>query len=336
MKIVRGILLGIGFFVIAQAAVFATSAAVETESAPAAVEDSLLPNVSEVIDESLSKVIWEGEGFRLQLRTLLWVIFILVAGYLGSAFIAAMVQRKVYSKIGQSVNGSHIARRSTFTVLMLFVVLLALNVSGIPLTAFAFFGGALALGFGFGAQNICNNLISGIILIFEHPFKVNDVIEVNGQAGVVHLIGLRATRIRTHDGIILLVPNSYFLSNPITNRSNASKRLRGCITIGVDYSTDSRAFSETLCALAASHPAVVEKPYPMVLFKDFGSVALVFDLLFWVDTTKQGVAAVSSDLRHQILAETTRQNIKIPLPQLDVFIKNNEVAAATTTPHTGG
>ena len=188
------------------------------------------------------------------------------------------------------------------------------------LTAFNFFGGAIALGFGFGAQNLCSNLISGAIILVARPYKLGDIVEVEGQAGTVLSIGLRATEVLTYDGVNLLVPNSNFLSNVIVNRTNFDRSLRGLVTISAAYDSDSRLVDETLRAVAAAHPAVIQTPgkAPWTIFDDFGPSGLVFKLFFWVDTTRNNVAATASDIRHAVLAAFREKNVSIPYPQLVV------------------
>lgn len=193
-----------------------------------------------------------------------------------------------------------------------------LNNVHIPFTAFAFLGGALAIGVGFGTQTMLKNFISGIILIFERPFKVGDIVEVNGINGRIQNIGLRASRIEHFDGIDSLVPNSYLLENSLTNWTFSNTILRHNITVGVAYGSDTRRVSHILLGTASEHGLVLDKPAPEVRFSDFGDSSLVFNLFFWFDSAKVGRDTLASDLRHMIGKSLSEAGISISFPQRDL------------------
>ena len=267
----------------------------------------------------LGRIVWSGGGFTLRLGALLLAGALIVGGGLVSRWLAGFVGQRLPGHLRQSRHVREFAPRGIFFGVWAIFVLFALRVLGVPLTAFNFLGGAIALGFGFGAQNLCSNLISGAIILVARPYKVGDIVEVDGLAGTVLAIGLRATEVLTYDGVNLLVPNSNLISNTIVNRTNYDRSLRGLVTITAAYGTDSRLVDETLRAVAAAHPAVINAPgkAPWVIFDDFGASGLVFKLFFWVDTTRNNVAATASDVRHAVLAAFREKNIPVPIaPQL--------------------
>ena len=267
----------------------------------------------------LGRIVWSGGGFTLRLGALLLAGALIVGGGLVSRWLAGFVGQRLPGHLRQSRHVREFAPRGIFFGVWAIFVLFALRVLGVPLTAFNFLGGAIALGFGFGAQNLCSNLISGAIILVARPYKVGDIVEVDGLAGTVLAIGLRATEVLTYDGVNLLVPNSNLISNTIVNRTNYDRSLRGLVTITAAYGTDSRLVDETLRAVAAAHPAVINAPgkAPWVIFDDFGPSGLVFKLFFWVDTTRHNVAATASDVRHAVLAAFREKNIPVPIaPQL--------------------
>lgn len=267
----------------------------------------------------LGRIVWSGGGFTLRLGALLLAGALIVGGGLVSRWLAGFVGQRLPGHLRQSRHVREFAPRGIFFGVWAIFVLFALRVLGVPLTAFNFLGGAIALGFGFGAQNLCSNLISGAIILVARPYKVGDIVEVDGLAGTVLAIGLRATEVLTYDGVNLLVPNSNLISNTIVNRTNYDRSLRGLVTISAAYGTDSRLVDETLRAVAAAHPAVINAPgkAPWVIFDDFGASGLVFKLFFWVDTTRNNVAATASDVRHAVLAAFREKNIPVPIaPQL--------------------
>jgi potassium-dependent mechanosensitive channel len=259
---------------------------------------------------------------RLTLGTLLGAVLLLLGGALAARLLARLLVKRLPRTLATSHHAREFAPRAIFLGVWFLFLLAALRLLGIPLTFFNFLGGAIALGFGFGAQNLCSNLISGAIILFSRPYRVGDIVEVDGQAGTVLAIGLRATEVRTYDGVDLLVPNSNFLSHTIVNRTNYERALRGLVTLSAAYGSDSRLVDDTLRAAAAAHPAVLASPgkTPWVIFDDFGASGLVFKLFFWVDTTQASVAATASDIRHAVLAVFREKNIPIPFPQLDVHL----------------
>src|SRR4029077_15107707 len=163
-------------------------------------------------------------------------------------------------------------------------------------TVFAFAGGALAIGLGFGMQTMLKNFVSGLILLFERPFRVGDVLEVSGQRGTVTEIGLRASVLQLWDGIETLIPNSSLLENNVSNWTYSNRKVRFSITVGVAYGSDTRRVIQLLGEVAERHGVVEKDPKPQVLFTDFGESALIFELRFWVDVIKANSAQVASDL----------------------------------------
>ena len=275
----------------------------------------------QVFNSYLDRVLWSASGFTLTLGTLLLALLLVVGGGVASRLLGALLAQRLAPRFATSHHSRETLPRAIFISLWALCILAALRVLGIPLTLFNFLGGAIALGFGFGAQNLCSNLISGAIILFSRPYKVGDIVEVDQQTGTVLSIGLRATEVRTYDGVDLLVPNSQFLSNVIVNRTNYDRSLRGLVVLSAAYGSDSRLVDDTLRAVAAAHPAVIQAPTPpWVLLDDFGASGLAFKLFFWVDTTRNNVAATASDVRHAVLAAFREKRIAIPYPQLDVHL----------------
>lgn len=273
----------------------------------------------QLLRDNLDRVLWAGGSASLTLGDLLLALLLILGGALVSRLLATFFGQRLPSHLRQSHHVREFAPRWIFFSLWSLFLLAALRVLGIPLTLFNFFGGAIALGFGFGAQNLCSNIISGIIILVSRPYKVGDIVEIDGTAGTVLAIGLRATEVLTYDGVNLLVPNSNFLSNTIVNRTNYDRSLRGLVTLSAAYDADTRLVDDTLRAVAAAHPAVIQAPTPpWVLFDHFGPSSLDFKLFFWVDTTRATVAGTASDIRHAALAAFREKNIAIPYPQLVV------------------
>jgi len=271
------------------------------------------------IHAQLGRVAWSGGSYTLTFGTLFLALALIVGGGLVSRLLAGFFGKRLPGHLRQSRHVREFAPRWIFFGVWSIFILVALRILGVPLTAFNFLGGAIALGFGFGAQNLCSNLISGAIILVARPYKVGDIVEVDGMAGTVLAIGLRATEVLTYDGVNLLVPNSNLISHTIVNRTNYDRSLRGLVTITAAYGTDARLVDETLRAVAAAHPAVINSPgkAPWVIFDNFGASGLEFKLFFWVDTTRNNVAATASDVRHGVLAAFREKDIPVPVaPQL--------------------
>ena len=162
------------------------------------------------------------------------------------------------------------------------VVLLAIRMVHIPLTTFAFLGGIIAIGVGFGAQNIISNFISGFIIMAERPINIGDLIEVDGLLGQVEEIGARCTRVRTGENIHMLVPNSSFLEKNITNWTLSDKKIRTKVVVGVIYGSPVKTVVAMLLKATRENNRIESDPEPFVLFSDFGDSALIFEVYFWI------------------------------------------------------
>jgi small-conductance mechanosensitive channel len=206
-------------------------------------------------------------------------------------------------------------------ILVAVLFVLALDLVKIPLTVFAFLGGALAIAFGFGAQNLLKNLISGIMLLVERPLKIGDLVEIGGIVGKVTNISIRSSTIRTAEGIETLVPNSALVESNVTNWTLSSSEVRRTLRIGVAYGSDTRKVSETLLAQADRHGQVLKNPAPRVIFEDFGDSALVFALEFWIDFGKGADSRqITSDLRFMTEKALAEAGISVPFPQRDLHL----------------
>ena len=201
------------------------------------------------------------------------------------------------------------------------VVLIALQVAGIPTTIFAVLGGALAIGVGFGAQNLFNNLISGIIILTEKPIRRHDIIQIDGMEGIVAEIGNRRTRIRTPDGIDVLVPNSTFLETNVINWTLDDSLVRGHVSVGVAYGSPARQVRDLLLRAAQEHERIEKTTPPVVLFTEFGDNTLNFSVFFWTRVSRPlDRRQIESDLRFTIDELFNEAKVVIAFPQRDVHM----------------
>lgn len=206
-------------------------------------------------------------------------------------------------------------------VAILLIILLALRWVNIPLTLFAFLGGAVAIGVGFGAQNLINNFISGFIMMAEQPIKIGDLVEVDNQFAVVEEIGARCTRIRTGSNIHILVPNSSFLEKSIINWTLSDRRIRTRVIVGVIYGSPVREVERLLTQAVTENKQVLKVPEPLVLFNDFGDNALIFEVHFWISISRlMERLMIESAIRFRIDELFRETGIVIAFPQRDVHL----------------
>jgi small-conductance mechanosensitive channel len=204
-------------------------------------------------------------------------------------------------------------------VTMLFIV--ALYVANIPLTVFAFLGGALAIGVGFGTQVILKNFISGIILLFERPLRVGDIVEVGAVSGTVTHINIRSSTVRTSDGIEILVPNSTFIENNVTNWTYSNARVRRSVAVGTDYASPPEKVAEVLMTIARKHPSVLEDPPPCVLLDNFGADSINFILRYWIEYASGADSSkIASEIRFMMASDLAKAGISLPYPQRVVHL----------------
>ncbi|MFQ5546337.1 MAG: mechanosensitive ion channel family protein, partial [Acidiferrobacterales bacterium] len=204
-------------------------------------------------------------------------------------------------------------------------VLVTLAVAGVEFTNLAIIAGALSVGIGFGLQNIVNNFVSGLILLFERPIKTGDWIAVGATEGYVKRIRIRSTYIQTFDRADVIVPNSDLVSNQVTNWMLTESRGRVKVPVGVAYGSDTEKVKEILLDIANNHPSVIKDspqiPDPMVMFLAFGDSSLNFELRCYIDQIDYRLW-VLSDMNFAIDKAFREHGIEIPFPQRDLHIRN--------------
>jgi small-conductance mechanosensitive channel len=200
-------------------------------------------------------------------------------------------------------------------------VLVALSYAGLDITNIAIVAGALSVGIGFGLQSIINNFVSGLILLFERPLKVGDLIVVNGQTGRVRNISVRSTEIETGDRATLIVPNSELITNSFLNWTHRNALSSISIPVKTSYAADPDHVRTILDKVAADCPLILQQPKPGASFDAFGPNGFEFTLSASVaDFGKRGAAM--SDLRHRIVRAFREAGIEMPYAQHDVHLRD--------------
>lgn len=266
---------------------------------------------------------------------LVLAVFILVVGDWITGLISRVTEPIIGRRLKIEINQANLIRRWFRAAMVASLVVFSLVSVKIPLTVFAFAGGALAIGLGFGMQTILKNLVSGLIILFERPFRVGEALDVGGQQGTMTRVGLRASVLQLWHGTELLIPNSTLLENNLTNWAYSNNRVRFTVEVGVACDSDPRPVMQALSGVADRQGLVEQVPKPQVLFTEFGDSTLHFELRFWLDVSQANAAPVASDLRLMIAGALAAQGIGIAFPQRDLHLHAArpipvEVGAAAT------
>lgn len=267
---------------------------------------------------------WNYEVFSVQdqpvrVNTILAVLLLVVFGHRASRWVSALVARTLLQRMGMNTGRRAAWQTLWFYALFLGVLVLASNLFHISLTQFSVVSGALAVGIGFGSQNLISNFISGVILLIERPVNQGDVIEIDGLQVTVERLGPRSTIVRTRDNTQMIVPNNRLLEQPVINWTLSDDIVRRRIAVGVAYESPTRQVAELLQGAVASMENVRKDPVPLVVFADFGENSLLFELYFWAGLAD--AYAAESELRHRIAGVFAQEKIVMAFPQRDVHLE---------------
>jgi small-conductance mechanosensitive channel len=272
-------------------------------------------------------------GFQrvhITLGNILSFLFILIVGYALANLFAFALRKLLLPRFPLQRGLPFTISKVTYYVLLVLVFLVALANAGMELNKFTLVTGALGVGVGFGLQNIVNNFLSGLILLFERPIRVGDTVEMKGLAGIVKRIGARSSTIQTGEDAEVIVPNSNLISNEVINWTLSSVRRRVGIQVGVAYGTEPEHVLSLLIEVAAAHSGVTRNPKPEAYFVGFGDSALNFELRFW--TYQEDWFRLKSDVAVGLTKALREANIEIPFPQRELRIRNDGGTAEDTAP----
>lgn len=272
------------------------------------------------IKEVLSYEFFSVAGHSMTLGGVLLIPTMAVIGFWATKYLVRFLTTKL-TKRNADPNIIHLVRRLLYAIAISIIVITVLDIINVPITAFAFLSGAIAIGFGFGAQNIINNFISGWILMWEKPIRIGDFLEVENAKGVVEEINTRSTRFRRTDGVHMLIPNSKLLENTIVNWTLVDKLMRTSVKIGVAYGSPAKQVAELILQAVEEQDCVLSIPKPQVIFEDFGDNALIFEVNFWIQSNVEGgLRLAKSNVRFRLDELLADNKIVIAYPQRDVHI----------------
>ena len=262
---------------------------------------------------------------RLSVTSIAVAVAVVLASTLLARFLRGVMRDKVLPPFQLPVNAEFLFLRFTQLSVIMFGVLVAVNLIGFNMNSVLVAIGGLSIGIGFGLQNIASNFVSGIIMVFERPVKIGDRITVAGTFGAVKAINLRSTVVVTPEDMDMIIPNSKFISETVTNLTHENTRTRIKVPVGVSYESDDDLVKKVLLEVANSHPEVIKEMNPrlpdvvppFVRFIQFGDSSLNFELLAWIPNVMRRLEIIS-ELHFMIRKKFREHGIVIAYPQRDV------------------
>jgi small-conductance mechanosensitive channel len=288
-----------------------------------------MKSATDVFFEGLQKIL-AFPLFTLGKRTLTVellakLLFLLALVLIGESLVRRFFTKRLLQRTKLDASLQYAIARITGYLLILLGFYVALTAVGLDLSSLAVVAGAVGIGIGLGLQNIIHNFVSGVIILAERPIAMGDRVEVGGVAGTVSRIRLRSTEILTNDNISIIVPNSNFISNPVTNWSHGDPRVQIRLPVGVAYGSDVEKLKSALLEVAAENANVLKTPPPTVYFVNFGDSSLQFELGVWTEAMTHAPRRFRSELNFAIERKLRENKIEMPFPQLDVHFKSGSV-----------
>lgn len=283
-----------------------------------------LKNMLFQINESLRYPVFKIQNLDVSI----WSLFIFSMILFVNKFIAKKISYFITDNVlnkGEFSTGrkDSIAKIVSYTIYIIGLII-ALQTLGIDLSALLAGGAILAVGIGFGIQNLVSNFISGILILFEQPIKKDDFVEVDGILGVISDISIRSTRIITLNNVTLIIPNSKFITEKVTNWTHNNNISRISVKVGVSYNSDINLVRELLLEVATNTEDVLKNLSPSVSFNEFGDSSLNFELFVWVDHPQKH-RLIKSKLNFAIFNIFKKNNIEIPFPQRDINLRTEQI-----------
>src|SRR5271157_1443968 len=278
--------------------------------------------VSSVLDFHIA-----GGSANITLGAVLGVFVILLLGYAISSALRFILREDLLKRFHMARGLPELISSTLHYLFLVLVFLFAVSAGGIELNKFTVLTGAFGIGVGFGMQNIVNNFVSGLILQFERPIHIGDVLEIDGATGKVTRIGIRSSTILTFQGSEVIIPNANFISGKVINWTLTEAKRRVDLPVGVAYGSDPKLVKELLERPAVQHSDVLTSPEPAVFFKEFGDSGLNFELQFWV-MKESNTVKVKSEVALEVMRLLDEAGIEIPFPQRDLRLRSVDDQAA--------
>ena len=240
-----------------------------------------------------------------------------------------LIQRLV---LGRLFRHLHIAEAQKFALgrfatyaLFLGGLFIGLQSLGVNLSSLVVFGGAVGVGVGLGLQNVVSNFVAGLVLLVEQPIRIGDRVEMKDTLGDVVRIAARSTWVRTNDNVVMIIPNSDFINNAVTNWTANDPNVRLSLPVGVSYSADPEQVRAILLQAATDHPDVLKDPKPDVIFTEYGDSTINFALRVWTAGRAHTPLVLKSDLYFALFKHFAQHGIELPFPQRDLHLRSSDI-----------
>lgn len=286
-----------------------------TERVTATWEEGL-EHVRTVLDTPLMK------DSQVTLGKLLFIAVLLLLLLLASKILKSVLGNRILGRSSMDVNTRTVISTLFQYVFIVVGFMIILQSTGIDLTTLTVIAGAVGVGIGLGLQEVFNNFVSGLIILFERPIKIGDRIEVDEVNGSVVEIRARSTTVLTNDNVAIIIPNSKFMTENVTNWTFNDRRIRFGVPVGVSYDSNPREVEKALLEAAGKVDAILAEPKPKVWFRQFGDSALLFELRAWTDEMVQNRGEFISQVNYAIHQSLMDHGIRIPFPQRDLHVKS--------------
>jgi small-conductance mechanosensitive channel len=275
-------------------------------------------------------------GLPVTLFFLLKGAIFVVLLFFFSHFTMLVLQKRILTHTSLAVGQQYAVARVVSYLVFFLGLIVSLQSLGVNLSSLVVVGGALGIGVGLGMQAIVSNFVAGLILLLEQPVKLGDRIEVGNTYGDVVRLRGRSTWIRTNENVVIIVPNSDFINQRVTNWTANDRQVRISMPVGVSYGSNPKVVREVLVGVARSHADVLAYPEPEVIFTEFGDSSLNFELRIWTIQQVQTPQRLKSDLYFAIFEAFRKANIEIPFPQRDLHVRSiSAPLSAVLTSRTG-
>jgi small-conductance mechanosensitive channel len=261
-------------------------------------------------------------GVRISLLLLIKAVLLLALLLWLASSASGLLEKRIRTLDGLTPSIQVFLTKALKVTLLVTAVIAALSMLGINLSAFAFFGGAIGVGVGFGLQKVVSNLVSGLILLLDRSIKPGDIIEVGQTYGRIQSLGARYVSVITRDNTEYIIPNEDLITNRVINWSYTDRLVRLKIGVGVSYDSDVHEVRRLMIEAAESVPRVLKDPRPACHLKNFGDSSIDMELRIWIEDPENGISNVSSAVRIAVWDTFKKHHVEIPFPQRDLHIKS--------------
>lgn len=280
----------------------------------------------EKVKSLLEFKLFEIHNYSISFYNILVVVFVILV----TRLIVGALERLINRKTKDRTSFTEGKRRAIAQIGKYFIYIIgfivALRSINVDVTPLLIGSSALFVGLGFGLQEAFRDFVSGLMLLFEGDVMIGDVVEMeNNTVGVVKQINLRTSKVRTRDGIMMIVPNSQLTNDRVINWSNSNKLTRFRVSVGVAYGSDTAKVEELLLKVAEEQEEVTNRVKPFVLFEGFGDSSLDFSLVFWSEEVWR-IERTKSRIRFAIDKAFRENNVTIPFPQRDLHFKSKDIS----------